>query len=703
MPDSDSLQSQEQQLKHREHHAERTEQAGEQLAQISPADTLPLGPSLLSDANIGRRGNAPIQAATIQRMQQAYGNRATRRYLQRHADNNHGADGNPEEEQPLQRASASVAPVPVQRHPVQQKDDEEEEQRPTPVQKMSASQASIYVQRQDESPQQGPALQTPPGAGGGDNASAPGQQPQGGQSQAVAPGNLIIDDGVRDLQPGQMHRGQFLSELRSTVTGTVDSVLSGTPYAALAAPQIEEQFARYSAMNSRSLEQTILQQVPGAGGAHTAAEYLPLIARKVRDTVQEQIPKDGIGGALAEGASVLSSIAQGVGNAISSVASGIGNAISSIFFKGREGGPRPADAATVQRQLSEASTGQALPSDTRTGLEAAFGADLSGVRVHTDSGASQMSDSLNARAFTVGRDITFGSGEYQPGTAVGDALIAHEVAHVVQQGNGQADGAVMKKGEGGESTLEEEADTSAVRALVSMWSGARSGLANVTQNAMPAMRTGLRLQRCGRPKMSEAEANRLENIKNYVKKTPQGTHAIEVVDKYKVGAIFTDGPGSVFDPNDNTIKMDKNRSDLDLSFTFVHESNHAEYANKKMQADVMTDTREAYVDKMLSEETEGQALSILAKMDIEANPGDIDMSKATERAGESSFKKGYKKGYDDAKAAKKSEDEAKTAGIAAGKILLRKDFDEGITIVTSNTHESYKVYYGKEWDKRHTK
>ena len=57
-------------------------------------------------------------------------------------------------------------------------------------------------------------------------------------------------------------------------------------------------------------------------------------------------------------------------------------------------------------------------------MGAAFGHDFSSVRVHTDSSDAALSDQLNARAFTIGSDIAFGSGEYQPGTMIGDALIA---------------------------------------------------------------------------------------------------------------------------------------------------------------------------------------------------------------------------------------------------------------------------------------
>jgi len=71
-------------------------------------------------------------------------------------------------------------------------------------------------------------------------------------------------------------------------------------------------------------------------------------------------------------------------------------------------------------------------------LEARFRTDLGAVRVHTGPQAAQRSRELNARAFTTGQDIYFGEGRYQPETAEGLELIAHEVTHTVQQRDGLA-------------------------------------------------------------------------------------------------------------------------------------------------------------------------------------------------------------------------------------------------------------------------
>jgi Domain of unknown function (DUF4157) len=80
------------------------------------------------------------------------------------------------------------------------------------------------------------------------------------------------------------------------------------------------------------------------------------------------------------------------------------------------------------------SPGHALDRSTRTFMEARFGRDFSGVRVHTDESAGASAQALDAQAYTVGRDIVFGPGRYRPGTSDGRRLIAHELTHVIQQG-----------------------------------------------------------------------------------------------------------------------------------------------------------------------------------------------------------------------------------------------------------------------------
>lgn len=77
--------------------------------------------------------------------------------------------------------------------------------------------------------------------------------------------------------------------------------------------------------------------------------------------------------------------------------------------------------------------GQKLDSSARHFFERRFGADFSKVRIHSGSGAAASAGSIGARAYTRGHDIVFGAGEYQPSSPGGRALIAHELAHHVQQ------------------------------------------------------------------------------------------------------------------------------------------------------------------------------------------------------------------------------------------------------------------------------
>ena len=83
--------------------------------------------------------------------------------------------------------------------------------------------------------------------------------------------------------------------------------------------------------------------------------------------------------------------------------------------------------------------------------------DLSDVRVHTDDTADRLNTAVSARAFATGTDVYFASGEYSPGSADGDRLIAHELAHVVQQRGAAASGPLTVSQPG--DAMEREADS----------------------------------------------------------------------------------------------------------------------------------------------------------------------------------------------------------------------------------------------------
>jgi hypothetical protein len=79
------------------------------------------------------------------------------------------------------------------------------------------------------------------------------------------------------------------------------------------------------------------------------------------------------------------------------------------------------------------SPGQPLDAATRAFMEPRFGYDFSRVRVHTDTQAAESARAVNALAYTVGRDVVFGVGQYAPLTSQGQMLLAHELTHTIQQ------------------------------------------------------------------------------------------------------------------------------------------------------------------------------------------------------------------------------------------------------------------------------
>jgi hypothetical protein len=99
---------------------------------------------------------------------------------------------------------------------------------------------------------------------------------------------------------------------------------------------------------------------------------------------------------------------------------------------------RSSQSSSVARVASQISAtnggGKSIDRATRSFMEDRFGADFSHVRIHTDDQAAEMSRELSANAFTFGDHIYFGSGRFTPETTDGKHLLAHELAHTIQQG-----------------------------------------------------------------------------------------------------------------------------------------------------------------------------------------------------------------------------------------------------------------------------
>ena len=105
---------------------------------------------------------------------------------------------------------------------------------------------------------------------------------------------------------------------------------------------------------------------------------------------------------------------------------------SSRSDSSRSDSSRTIDAEQITR--AHAGAAQLVPLETRSLLEPLFGHSFADVRVFSDSNAAQTAEDLHAKAFTIGQNISFADGHYQPESPRGQRLLAHELAHTIQQG-----------------------------------------------------------------------------------------------------------------------------------------------------------------------------------------------------------------------------------------------------------------------------
>jgi hypothetical protein len=103
-----------------------------------------------------------------------------------------------------------------------------------------------------------------------------------------------------------------------------------------------------------------------------------------------------------------------------------------------------ADSISNQIQSTKGN-GNSISSSTKSFMESRFGADFSNVKIHTGNYAVQLSKDLNAQAFTVGNNIYFNEGKYQPQSDTGKHLLAHELTHTIQQGGSSLNENVIQR------------------------------------------------------------------------------------------------------------------------------------------------------------------------------------------------------------------------------------------------------------------
>jgi hypothetical protein len=147
------------------------------------------------------------------------------------------------------------------------------------------------------------------------------------------------------------------------------------------------------------------------------------------------------------------------------------------------------------------SPGEALDASTRTFFEPRLGHDFSRVRVHTDAQAAESAAAVNAMAYTVGRDVVMGGGQYSPATAQGRQLLAHELVHVIQQDasdNGAAPGQQLRglSQPGDSDELEAESIAQRTTSVTSAAGGAAEALASVPRGSVGRLQRRVRSFQC---------------------------------------------------------------------------------------------------------------------------------------------------------------------------------------------------------------
>ena len=123
-----------------------------------------------------------------------------------------------------------------------------------------------------------------------------------------------------------------------------------------------------------------------------------------------------------------------------------GNAAMGALVQRKASGDQEEGNASPVHDVIGKGGGSSLDAGVRTQMESKMGQDFSDVKVHTGPDAANASKSVQAQAFTVGNEIVFNDGKYNPGSPEGQRTIAHELTHVVQQRQGSVDGTPREGG-----------------------------------------------------------------------------------------------------------------------------------------------------------------------------------------------------------------------------------------------------------------
>jgi hypothetical protein len=308
---------------------------------------------------------------------------------------------------------------------------------------------------------------------------------------AVATAPVIIEDGAAP-SAAQIAKRDWFAAVEPAIKAEVASAL-GPTWEVASCPYIAKFLAVYARRSAAEIERFV-RRYTGSVAATPAGLMADLRAR-VRSGVEHwaQTGKPPRDLATAD-PETLAAVDAGPGAATNPPA------VAAVQRKADAAAGDAHPAGSPEHVLSRLGEGARLDSTTASRMAGAFETSFDEVRLHTDDGGNALAREQGALAFTVGSHVAFAPGTYAPGTVDGDALLAHELTHVLQQ-RGAAPGAPHKKAPGSAEPgdAERDADAGAAAAVAQLHGAA----ALKAQRARATVSSGFQLQRCsGHPASS---------------------------------------------------------------------------------------------------------------------------------------------------------------------------------------------------------
>ena len=316
-------------------------------------------------------------------------------------------------------------------------------------------------------------------------AGSPAEQQADAVAKAVVAGEkppMLVDVGA-PVVAGQMSVDQFLTALRAKVADAA-SAQFGPLWSIAGCHYIDKYFAHYAGRSAKEIERAMRLYAPEAAASGNPQAAIAGVTARVRAGMATW---EATGELPADAAAIAPPEAKGDANEAQAAPADAAQAMHTCTVHCKHA---PGEIPGETNPVAALGEGAPLGSDVASRMGQALGADVSSARVHTDDSAAQLAREQGGIAVTVGQDIAFGAGAYKPGSLEGDALLAHELAHTVQQQGADPTAKVGRES----AAAETNADDAAIGAVAQLHGGAEGAtfggaLSNI-------MTTGLQLQRC---------------------------------------------------------------------------------------------------------------------------------------------------------------------------------------------------------------